>query len=203
MSLLEQIITNKGKLQSVETVTSTLFGNKFIEKVDKSGQISKQKVLGTCPGFVMDNKLDLQIAQILNYLYLGSQDPAQDSDLLEKNGITHVLSIGVDLPQKNLPNCHFQKVELLDEPGVNMFDALQFSINFINNVIAENGNNKIFVHCNAGYSRAPAIIIGYLMKTLGLSLQEALCKVNEKRKVKPNDGFLRQLKELEQQLRQQ
>lgn len=59
----------------------------------------------------------------------------------------------------------------------------------------------VLVHCMAGISRGPAIVIGYLMYKHLMTLNEAYELVKEKRPlIKPNKGFLEQLQELEKKL---
>ncbi|PYI12620.1 phosphatases II [Aspergillus sclerotiicarbonarius CBS 121057] len=62
----------------------------------------------------------------------------------------------------------------------------------------DNDNEKedwgVLVHCDLGRSRSPTIIIAYLMRKFGIGVDEALAFVKSKQKVKPRDGFLRQLK---------
>jgi atypical dual specificity phosphatase len=61
---------------------------------------------------------------------------------------------------------------------------------------------KIPVHCSAAVSRSPTIVAAYLMKKCDMSLKDALGLIIRARPaVCPNDGFLRQLKELEIRLR--
>lgn len=61
----------------------------------------------------------------------------------------------------------------------------------------DNGE-KVLVHCFAGVSRAPSILISYLIRKHRMSVDNALRMVQEKRnKVRPNSGFMRQLKELD------
>lgn len=53
---------------------------------------------------------------------------------------------------------------------------------------------KMLVHCDFGMSRAPAVVIGYLMATGGLSFREGIRMVQEKRgNVCLNLGFVRAL----------
>lgn len=54
------------------------------------------------------------------------------------------------------------------------------------------------VHCFAGISRSATIVIAYLMHHFDWKLERAFSIVKALRKqVKPNEGFLRQLKEFE------
>lgn len=59
-------------------------------------------------------------------------------------------------------------------------------------------DKKILVHCAAGISRSPALVIAYLMIENKWSFEKALEFVKSKRYfIRPNDGFLKQLIELE------
>ncbi|KAK8038869.1 hypothetical protein PG993_007280 [Apiospora rasikravindrae] len=61
---------------------------------------------------------------------------------------------------------------------------------------------KVLVHCMGGVSRSPAVVAYYLMREESMSLREALGAIMKVRPaMRPNDGFLRQLKELELGLR--
>ncbi|KAK6034874.1 dual specificity phosphatase, catalytic domain protein [Cooperia oncophora] len=60
---------------------------------------------------------------------------------------------------------------------------------------------KVLVHCNAGISRAATFVISYLMVYHGMSLELALETVKKARpKVRPNMGFMKQLKSFEESL---
>lgn len=61
-----------------------------------------------------------------------------------------------------------------------------------------NNRKKIAVHCKLGMSRAPALMVGYLMYRDKTSYEAAFKKVNEKRScVSPNAEFIQQLKSVE------
>lgn len=198
MSFLNEVINKKKQLKTVKTVVTLSSGMKFIEERSNEGKLEIKKLQERSLGMVIDEKLDLEIVEILDYLFLGSQDPAQCFDLLNKYSITHILSIGIDLPTSIISSSFvYKKVNLLDEPGASITDALFSSFQFISEVRKKDSKNKIFVHCNAGYSRGPTIVIGYLMKEFGYTLTEALNKVKCKRNVRPNEGFIKQLKQLE------
>lgn len=57
------------------------------------------------------------------------------------------------------------------------------------------------MHCNAGVSRAPTIVIAYLMKKFNMRLKEAYDLVKSVRSsIRPNEGFMKTLKEYEREL---
>ena len=61
-----------------------------------------------------------------------------------------------------------------------------------------NTGGAVLVHCFAGQSRSAALIIAHLMCEENMSLEEAYVTVKMARNsIKPNSGFLGQLKELE------
>jgi protein-tyrosine phosphatase len=69
------------------------------------------------------------------------------------------------------------------------FDAVN---DFIDKAIQQSG--CVFVHCQAGVSRSPTLVIAYLMSRHSMTLDQAYSFVQHRRPlIKPNDGFLRQL----------
>ncbi|KYR02772.1 putative protein tyrosine phosphatase [Tieghemostelium lacteum] len=124
-----------------------------------------------------------------------------NSQQLQKNNITHVLSILNDFqPKGNLKNEYkFLIIDLLDDETQNISKHFEETYNFIDDCISNGGT--VLVHCFAGISRSSTICIAYLMKKLRLPFEEALAMVREVRQfVEPNGGFVKQLKHFETQL---
>ena len=62
-------------------------------------------------------------------------------------------------------------------------------------------NGKVLVHCQAGISRSSTIVIAYLMKKKGISLETAFRETKKIRSiVEPNILFYSQLYEFESEL---
>ncbi len=57
----------------------------------------------------------------------------------------------------------------------------------------------MFVHCAVGKSRSVSVILIYLLKALGIGINEGLKMVKDKRPIaQPNFGYMKQLLEYEQ-----
>ena len=52
------------------------------------------------------------------------------------------------------------------------------------------------MHCQSGVSRSATIVLAFLMTKRSMDLTEAVKTVRRKRKINPNDGFLKQLCDL-------
>ena len=62
-------------------------------------------------------------------------------------------------------------------------------------------NGKVLIHCQAGISRSPTIVIAYLMKVNKLTMNNAYNEVKDKRCIiGPNIIFLSQLYDFEKNL---
>jgi len=187
MDLRDLIAKKKSSLKSCKTVITDTFGNKY--EVEH-GQVKK---LEKSLPFVVDEKPDLHVASILPGLYLSSQDPAVCNDILKKYDIRHILSIGVSISEK-YDNIQYHTCDLLDLPESNILPSIKKCIDIIHANLKEN----ILVHCNAGVSRSPSIVIAYLMIIMKLSYDEAYNMVKRARNcIRPNDGFVKQLRSIE------
>lgn len=60
---------------------------------------------------------------------------------------------------------------------------------------------KVFVNCMVGMSRSATCVLAYLMIKKEMLAVDAVRLVRKNRYIQPNDGFLRQLAQLDNQLR--
>jgi protein-tyrosine phosphatase len=84
---------------------------------------------------------------------------------------------------------------LLDIDTFDLSDYLAKSSEIIDKALSK--GQHILVHCNAGVSRAPSIVIAYLILKRVMSYDEAFNLVKAARPcIKPNEGFVKQLRTL-------
>lgn len=196
MSFLEALQKKKTGLKITNTTVKTASGEVFLEKRNESGVVSLEKVSSDV-GYVVDLKPDLQVAEVIPGLYMGSQDVTQDENLLHKSKITNILSVGIRVPE--VKGVKYSFIEALDLPEFDMKRVFEESTNLIDSV--RNTGGSIFVHCNAGVSRSASVVIAYLMKSERLKYQQAYDVIKNARPcIKPNNGFVQQLLCLEKEL---
>lgn len=190
MSLLEALKNKKSKLKNTETIVTYADGRKFIESGDGSQELKEKS-----HGFVVDTKPDTIPACILDHnLFLGSQDAVEINNI-QKYGITHILSVGIECPQIDCDNLIIKFLPCLDLPETDLKTVCRTSNEFISEALGNSGT--VLVHCNAGVSRSTAIVIAFLICCRKFSFEEAYDLVKLKRPcIQPNVDFMRQLKEL-------
>ncbi|RZF44868.1 hypothetical protein LSTR_LSTR004493 [Laodelphax striatellus] len=141
-------------------------------------------------------------------IYVGDWSCAKNKPYLKRIGITHVLNtaegklpgqVDTDADYYKYSHIHYLGLPLSDLPVTNISKYFNVAADFIRDAIASGG--KVLVHCMMGLSRSSTCVIAYLMIKEGMSASKALQKVRTSREVRPNNGFLQQLAELDVQLK--
>jgi protein-tyrosine phosphatase len=137
----------------------------------------------------------IDASRIINRLYLGSYDNAATcKDGLVNYKITHILTIGYDMPNEFPKDFIYHLIKLQDNALEDISSYFTECFEFIDNALASNNNNRILVHCFAGISRSATIVVAYLMHSMGLSYVESCeCVRKARHWINPNSGFRKQL----------
>jgi len=130
--------------------------------------------------------------QIIAGLYLGNLDDARQITKIQARGITHILTVAQGVKPEFPNQFRYYILSLPDSESVDLISYFPEVFQFIIEGISNGG---ILVHCMAGISRSPTLVIAYLMAHEKKTLHQAIELVVSKRPcISPNCGFVNQLK---------
>ena len=150
------------------------------------------------------NQIDIDshpMTHIIDGLFIGSESNAKNLEELAAEQIRCIVNVTSHVPLYHSDQFQYCHLPADDTQKQNLLEYFDQAYTFIRNAI-EN-NEKVLVHCVAGISRSPAIVIGFLMKHAKMSMNDAYEFVKRKRTiVSPNLNFMGQLLEYEKTLKQ-
>lgn len=143
-------------------------------------------------------------------VHLGDRGAAKNTFYLKKAGVTHVLNTAEGTRQGLVDtNQNFYRPFGIKYKGLKLLDVAQTNIAMYFSEVAEfidealQSGGKVLVNCLMGMSRSSTCVLAYLMLRQNMTAVEALTSVRRFREVRPNDGFLRQLADLDNKLRRE
>ncbi|OHT02535.1 dual specificity protein phosphatase or MAP kinase phosphatase [Tritrichomonas foetus] len=151
-------------------------------------------------------------------LFIGGEKAARNKKLLRKLHVTHIVNLnsnetmsddndrelndsldGIDGDEsddseKGSPQIISRfNVNLTDSVFQDLNDDFWNSLEFVRNAV--NSGGTVLAHCRRGISRSAALCVAYLMEDKGMSFEDALDLLKEKRpSVDINQGFADQLR---------
>jgi len=140
--------------------------------------------------FNWEHYVDGQIDCIIeDFLYLSD---LEGLETMHQLGITHVVSLLSDSTIIQDPIENHLRLHVFDDEKQSLVHIFPVVFAYLDK--CKENNHKVLVHCSAGISRSPAVVIAYLMHSKGMTIQEAYNHVWERRRViYPNEGFMKQL----------
>jgi protein-tyrosine phosphatase len=131
----------------------------------------------------------------------------KESDLLDVLNIKVVISALTEeeyedymIAREDFPDITWHRLVIDDDEDEKISLHFFTVYEIISRALSENKN--VIVHCAAGMSRSPSLVIAYLMIENRWCYEEAYNYVKNKRPiVEPNIGFVKQLKALEYKLK--
>lgn len=171
-------------------------------KINLGAPLSKVNNLKYCDDqhqSAIDNAI---MNEIVPNLYLGNEIDAKDLEKLKQNNIYYILNVTKNIQfycDHEINNFVCKRIAVDDMTNQNLKQHFDEAIKFIDEGI--DNNKKVLVHCQAGISRSPTIVIAYLMYKYNLSMNDAYSKVKDIRPiVAPNLIFMSQLMDYEAKL---
>ncbi|CAF2886389.1 unnamed protein product [Rotaria sp. Silwood2] len=142
------------------------------------------------------------MTHIIDGLYIGSESNARNLEELSSEQIQCIVNVTSHVPLYHSEQFQYCHLPADDTQKQNLLEYFDQAYSFIHTAI-EN-NEKVLVHCVAGISRSPAIVIGFLMRYAKMNMNDAYDFVKRKRSiVSPNLNFMGQLLEYEKKLKQE
>jgi len=135
---------------------------------------------------------------IIDNIYLGCFESAENKNLLVKNNIKYIFNVAVECNNsdsiKNMDVC-VHKYNIYDDYDINM-TILEDIYKKINKVNITDGN--ILIHCAHGRSRSVCIVLFYLIKKHNWTITKALEFVKKSRPVvHPSPNYIKLLSEID------
>ncbi len=126
-------------------------------------------------------------------LFLGDGYDAKDRELLRSAGITHIVNCAAEVPCWFRGDFRYLHLKLRD-PDPDFSEHIDRCVKFIRRGRRTGG---VLVHCLAGLSRSPAVVLAYLC-TRGYSLDDGIdliARAVDERAgfTMPDDTFLAQI----------
>jgi len=158
-----------------------------------------------CDPFDADFSIDPNHVVIVNNI-----DSAMDVNWRKESGITHVVSVcplTYDEEMVIRPEHHFSHfiIPVQDDALEDLLIWLPRVVKWIQKALVPqhyenkfeticNDSPRVLIHCHVGMSRSVTVACAYVMRTTGMTPDEALHHVKWKRRIaNPNPGFRRQL----------
>jgi protein-tyrosine phosphatase len=137
------------------------------------------------------NNRVLQLSEIIHNIYIGPWYLVQKKEILLEHGITHIVNVS-ELKNSFPYDFIYLKIDFPDDEETNISQYFTKVSRFIHNAYLNRG--KILIHCFAGLSRSPTLMIAYLIQKRKYDLEQAFQLVKEKRPdVDINENFMMQL----------
>jgi len=185
-------------VEELEPGTLTEDGVRITKELLHSGPVKKQTDLdyGFSEKCRKSEKLKLWdpiCSKITDQIFLGSKTVSENKQLLDQNGITHILNCAGSICPVYFPDDYtYKTLYLRDGVKEDIVCLLYDIIEWIDDIVCS--GEKLLVHCQQGVSRSSAMTIGYMMWKLGWHYDEVQKFVKDRRGVSsPNPGFICQL----------
>jgi protein-tyrosine phosphatase len=140
-----------------------------------------------------------EATQIIKNLWIGDIRSPCNKKSLEEHGIHTIVSAVYGATAYHPFKFNYEKADLRDTDREDILKEIKRLLPLIHQELVS--DNGVLVHCMQGASRSATIVAAYLMKYHNMLAKEAISFMQNKRScVNPNDGYVKQLIEYEDEL---
>ncbi|NXG34373.1 DUS27 phosphatase, partial [Dromaius novaehollandiae] len=211
----EELKTNHVKVDSVcprmlesaqQLMVEDLY-NRVKEKIDDTSLFNTPCVMDLQRALVKD-RLETPrdaVDEVWPNVFIAEKSVAVNKSRLKRLGITHILNAAHGTGVYTGPgfynglNIQYLGIEVDDFPDIDISKHFRPAAEFLDEALLTY-RGKILVSSEMGISRSAVLVAAYLMIYHHMTILEALMTLRKKRAIYPNDGFLKQLRELNEQL---
>ncbi|NXU55483.1 DUS27 phosphatase, partial [Turnix velox] len=181
--------------------------NRVKEKIDDTSLFNTPCVMDLQRALVKD-RLETPrdaVDEVWPNVFIAEKSVAVNKSRLKRLGITHVLNAAHGTGVYTGPsfynglNIQYLGIEVDDFPDMDISKHFRPAAEFLDEALLTY-RGKILVSSEMGISRSAVLVAAYLMIYHHMTILEALMTLRKKRAIYPNDGFLKQLRELNEQL---
>uniref|UniRef100_A0A8C5T258 Serine/threonine/tyrosine interacting like 2 n=1 Tax=Malurus cyaneus samueli TaxID=2593467 RepID=A0A8C5T258_9PASS len=194
-------------LESAQQLMVEDLYNRVKEKIDDTSLFNTPCVMDLQRALMKD-RLETPrdaVDEVWPNVFIAEKSVAVNKSRLKRLGITHVLNAAHGTGVYTGPsfynglNIQYLGIEVDDFPDMDISKHFRPAAEFLDEALLTY-RGRILVSSEMGISRSAVLVAAYLMIYHHMTILEALMTLRKKRAIYPNDGFLKQLRELNEQL---
>nr|XP_033797504.1 LOW QUALITY PROTEIN: inactive dual specificity phosphatase 27 [Geotrypetes seraphini] len=199
--------TRPEMLERAEQLLMEDLYNRVKEKIDDRSLFNTPCVMDLQRALIKD-RLETplnSVDEVWPNVFIAEKSVAVNKGRLKRMGITHILNAGHGTNVFTGPEFYagmeiqYLGIEVDDFPEVDISQHLRKGAEFLDEALLTY-RGKVLVSSEMGISRSAVLVAAYLMIFHHLPILEALMTIRKKRAIYPNDGFIMQLRELNEKL---
>jgi protein-tyrosine phosphatase len=119
--------------------------------------------------------------EIVEKLWIGDWEDTQFEDTLEHMGFSHILCVVPHHHAHPQMRKEYQKLKVMHWHYEERKEIeIEPPLNFIDQGLKE---GQVLVHCGAGIDRSPTVVMMYLIRKKGMTLEDAVDLIKERRPI--------------------
>uniref|UniRef100_A0A8D0AZ57 Dual specificity phosphatase 27 n=2 Tax=Sander lucioperca TaxID=283035 RepID=A0A8D0AZ57_SANLU len=198
---------SESMLESAEQLMVEDLYNRVKDMIDDRSPYNTPCVLDIQRAMVQDRleAASNPVDEVWPNIFIAEKSVAVNKARLKRMGITHILNAahgtGVYTSETFYAgmNIQYMGIEVDDFPDADISVHFRPTAEFLDDALLTH-KGKVLVVSMMGVSRAAVLVASYLMIFQHMTIMEALTSMRKKRAINPNEGFLKQLRNLNENL---